>query len=261
MIFSFIIINFKSAQLLPGWFASLSKTGLSPHEYEVIIVNNDANEKKIIDTLQEKNTFKLIHTESNLGFGAACNLGSRQASGEIIGFINPDTQFLRGQVLALHDLFRNDPSVGIIGLKLLTEQGLVQEWSTGTKVTLWDIIRNNFGFPKSKALWKSQKPISVDWVSGASLFMPRALFQKIQGFDESFFLYFEDIALCERVRSNGKSILYFPDIALKHLGGHSASSHKQQKEYFYTSQDIFFAKHRPPWEGVCVKILRTFFSL
>ncbi|MDD5083860.1 MAG: glycosyltransferase family 2 protein [Candidatus Moranbacteria bacterium] len=260
-LFSFIVINFKSAHLLSDWFASLSKTGLSSNEYEIIIVNNDLSEAEKLDTLNQQHQFKLIHAKSNIGFGAACNLGATVATGEILGFINPDTEFLSGDLHLLYDRFLNNSSLGIIGLKLLTQQGLVQEWSVGTRITLWDIINNNLGFPKSKLLWESQKPIGVDWVSGASLFIPKTLFQEVNGFDEDFFLYFEDTDLCERVRLEGKSILYFPPISLQHLCGHSAPSHKQQKEYFYTSQDIYFAKHRPKWEGWCVKILRRIFFL
>jgi hypothetical protein len=260
-VFSFIIVNFKSADLLPLWFASLSKTSLLSNEYEIIIVNNDISETEKLDTLNQQHNFKLIHTQSNLGFGTACNLGIQHASGKILGFINPDTQFLSGDLHDVYGQFKNNPSLGIIGLKLITEQGLTQEWSAGTQVTLWDIIRNNLDFPKSKAFWESQKPIGVDWVSGASLFIPQSLFHKIKGFDEDFFLYFEDIDLCERVQAKGKSILYFPNISLSHLSGQSSVSHKQQKQDYYTSQDLYFAKHRPHWEGFCVKLLRKLLSL
>jgi GT2 family glycosyltransferase len=258
-LFSFILVNFKSAHILPDWFASLSKTGLSAQEYEVIIVNNDESEKEILENLTKKHSFKLIHAQNNVGFGTACNLGARQATGKILGCINPDTQFISGNIHAIHTQFQSDSSIGIIGLKLLTQAGKAQEWSAGVTVTLWDILRNNLGFPKSKALWESAQPISVDWVSGASLFIPKNLFQEIQGFDENFFLYFEDIDLCERISAKGKSILYFPDIALKHLCGQSSTSHKQQKQHYYQSQDIYFSKHRPEWEGFFVKILRILF--
>lgn len=259
--FSFIIVNFKSAELLPDWFASLSNTQLSPNEYEVIIVNNDASENEKLDTFQKQHDFKLIHAESNLGFGRACNRGAREASGEILGFINPDAQFISGNLHTISERFQNDPSLGIIGLKLLTQDGTIQEWSTGTEVTLWDILRNNLGVPKSRALWESTEPIKVDWVSGASLFIPKNLFQEIQGFDEDFFLYFEDTDLCKRAKAQGKSILYFPNISVKHLSGQSATSKKQQKQDYYASQDLYFSKHRPKWESLCIKTCRHHLSI
>lgn len=260
-LFSLILVNFKSAELLPEWFSSLPQTDLLPHEYEIILVNNDASEKEILGRLAQQYDFKLIHTVSNLGFGAACNIGSQQASGDILGFINPDTQFLIGDLHLVYDHFHTDPSLGIIGLKLVTQQGLAQEWSVGTRITLWDIIRNNLGFPKSKALWESQQPIPVDWVSGAALFIPSDFFDKVHGFNEDFFLYFEDIDLCKRVLTQGKYILYLPTISLHHRSGHSIPSRKQQKDYYYASQDCYFAKHRPQWEVWCVKKLRTLFFL
>lgn len=247
--------------MLPLWFASLSNTQLLSNEYEVIIVNNDTAEKNTLDTLKQQYNFKLIHTESNIGFGSACNLGTKHALGEILGFINPDTQFLDGDLHTLQDQFHSDASIGVIGLKLLTKQGLVQEWSAGARVTLWDIIRNNLGFPKSKVLWGSQLPINVDWVSGASLFISQDLFRSINGFNEDFFLYFEDTDLCERVRLQGKSILYFPDISLMHISGASSSSSRKQKKHYYASQDLYFTKHSPKWEGWCIKTLRKLFLI
>lgn len=260
ILFSFIIVNFQSAHLLPDWFVSLSKTLLSPHEYEVIIVNNDASEKKFLDTLATQYNFTLIHAKSNLGFGGACNLAATSAQGEIIGFINPDTQFLSGDFHVITKQFASNPSLGILGLKLLTADGIIQPWSTGTTVTLWDIIRNNLHLPKSKALWNASVPTTVDWVSGAALFMPKQLFVEVAGFDEHFFLYFEDTDLCMRVNTLHKSILYFPTLSIQHLGGQSASSHTQQKQHYYASQDIFFAKHRPRIEGILLKILRSFMA-
>lgn len=258
-LFSFILVNYKSADLLSLWFASLTHTQLSPDQYEVIVVNNDADEKKSLERLAQQYTFKLIHTPSNLGFGAACNLGANQATGKILSFLNPDTQFFSGDLHTVSKQFLNDASIGIIGTKLLAHTDKVQEWSAGTKVTLWDIMRNNFGFPASKKYWESDQRVAVDWVSGASLFIPRNFFQKIHGFDESFFLYFEDIDLCMRTQQDKKKVLYFPDITIKHLSGHSMPSTIQQKRYYYASQDFYFAKHRPKWEGWCIKFLRWIF--
>ena len=257
ILFSFIVVNFRSAHLLPDWFASLSNTFLSSGEYEVIIINNDAREIQALDTLKTHYNFTIIHTKSNLGFGAACNLASQSAHGEIIGFINPDTRFLQGDLRLITQQFTTNPSLGILGLKLLTADGSIQPWSTGTTVTLWDIIRNNLRIPKSTVLWNATVPTTVAWVSGAALFIPKQLFIAVAGFDEHFFLYFEDTDLCTRVTALHKSILYFPTLSIQHLGGQSASSHTQQKQHYYASQDIFFNKHRPHIEGILLKMIRS----
>ena len=258
-IFSFIIVNFNSAHSISLCLASLHNTHLKSHEYEVIVVNNDVSETKALEMLQAQHSFKLIHTHSNIGFGAACNKGATHALGNILGFINPDAQFISGNVREIHTQFECNPSVGIIGLKLLTGQGDTQAWSAGVRVTLWDILRNNLGFPKSKSLWRSQVPITVDWVSGASLFIPRDLFTSVHGFDTRFFLYFEDNDLCERILKQKKSILYFPFISIRHTSGQSSSSKKQQKYDYYKSQTLYFSLHRPKWEGWCIKTLRNIF--
>lgn len=255
-IFSFIVVNFRSAALLPAWFDSFSNTQLSPQDFEVIVVNNDLSECDTLEQLRKRHTFRLIQNTANQGFGKAVNKASKYASGEILGIINPDTLFLPGDFSLIQKQFQASKELGIIGLRLLTPDGSAQEWSAGSRVTLWDIIRNNFGFPKSKMLWESKHPISVDWVSGAALFIPRDTFQELNGFDEDFFLYFEDIDLCERIRQSSKTILYFPTLSVRHLSGQSSPSATEQKAHYYRSQDLYFQKHRPKWESFCISVLR-----
>jgi GT2 family glycosyltransferase len=257
--FSFIIVNYRSAANLLDWFASLYRITLLPSEYEVIIVNNDLRERAALDALVSHHHFTLIHAENNLGFGRACNMAAQNASGDVLGFLNPDTRFTDGNIRLVRNCFREDPSLGALGLRLIDDRFRQQAWSAGCDRDFLDTMRNHLGTPRSQALWKSREPIHVDWVSGAALFVPAATFREARGFDEDFFLYFEDIDFCHRLRANGKKILYFPALSVKHLGGRSASSKASRKEHYYRSQDLFFAKHRPKWEGFAIKLLRSLF--
>jgi GT2 family glycosyltransferase len=258
-LFSFIIVNFKSAHLISLWLKAFSRVKLSPNEYEVIIVNNDHSETLALETLAQGFHFKLIHAPDNRGFGTGCNLGGSNASGAILLFVNPDTQFLSGDFYHLARLFENDPSLGIVGLKLLSSPTNPQAWSVGSEVTLTDTLRNHLVQPKSKALWESTTPVTVAWVSGASICIPAQLFADIKGFDEEFFMYFEDTDLCKRVSLQGKTILSYPHIQWLHTGGQSALSHRIKKQSYYASQKKFFSKHRPKWEQYCLAVLHTFF--
>jgi N-acetylglucosaminyl-diphospho-decaprenol L-rhamnosyltransferase len=255
-LFSLIIINFNSAQSLPGCLSSLRKTGLKAEDLEVIVVNNDTDEHDALDALRKQHEFSLIDAPENLGFGKANNLGARSARGDFLFFLNPDSRILSGSLADAAGYLRENPSFGILGCRLVTKDGSLQEWSAGTEVTLWDLVRNNLGLPRSKALWESARPLPAAWVSGAAMLMPRSLFEALGGFDESFFLYFEDVDLCRRANAFGREAVYFPHIDVEHRGGASSRSRKAQKRSFYASQDLYFRKHRPVWEGFMVRWLR-----
>jgi N-acetylglucosaminyl-diphospho-decaprenol L-rhamnosyltransferase len=252
---SVVIVNFNSASLLERCLDSLSSYA-SSDALEIVVVNNDARETETLVSLKERFSFTLHHAPENPGFGKASNLGARLTQGETLLFLNPDTTWLRGDIFAAARQLSSSPSTAIVGFRLLTPEREVQSWSAGVEITLWDILRNNLSLPQSRKLWSSPVVCSAAWVSGAAMLVRRDVFETLGGFDETFFLYFEDVDLCRRARQAGKDVLYFPDLTFLHIGGKSSSSSQKQKHYFYASQDIYFQKHRPHWEASVLKILR-----
>lgn len=128
-------------------------------------------------------------------------------------------------------------------------------------MTLWDLIGNNIGFQRSKKIWESKEKIPCDWVSGAALFIRRELFQKLGGFDENFFMYYEDIDLCRRAKKIGSEVIHFPVVEIRHFGGKSflKNSDGLQKKYFYNSQDYYFKKHFGRKTAFITRLLRKIF--
>lgn len=255
-IFSFIIVNYKSARHLPACFSSFRNITLSA-PFECIVANNDPEEISELQSLQKRFPFTLITLAENRGFGFAVNRAAERARGTILVILNPDARFLEGDMSLAARAFRKDSSLGILGMKLFIELEMPQPWSVGTRVTLINTLRNHSGFPEGASLWSVNTRRSVGWVSGAAFMIPRKLFFRVHGFDEKFFLYYEDVDLCLRLRRFGKKIVFFPDIHVLHLGGGSmgASKNKQKKSYFI-SQDRYFALHRPWYERMLLKFLR-----
>ena len=254
--FSFIIVNYRSAVYLPACFSSFQNSTL-PEEYECIVVNNDSSENGALRILQKKFDFTLLSLSSNCGFGAAVNRGAERARGDILVCLNPDARFLSGTLRDIARLFDQYPSLGIVGMKLLVEPETPQCWSAGVPMTFIEIVRNHLGVPKSKKLWQTRSMKSVAWVSGAAFAIPRTLFFRLHGFDERFFLYYEDVDLCLRVRKFHKKVVLAPSLRVLHRGSGSMDHAKrQQKNDYYTSQDQYFALHRPWYESILLKLLR-----
>ncbi|QQS15322.1 MAG: glycosyltransferase family 2 protein [Candidatus Moraniibacteriota bacterium] len=259
--FSFIIVNYQSAALLPACFSSFQNITV-PGKYECIVVNNDPREQPALLDLQKKFNFTLLPLDGNRGFGFATNRGAEHAHGSILVFLNPDARFLSGNFSDIENAFKRHPSLGIIGMKLFIEPEKPQPWSTGESISLLSIVRNHLALSVSTPLWNATKPQKVSWVSGAALAIPRTLFFRIHGFDERFFLYYEDVDLCARTKQLRKNILFMPRIRVLHRGGGSMEGAQAlQKRAYFASQDRYFSLHRPYHEHLLLKWLRKLFRL
>ncbi|NTW26709.1 MAG: glycosyltransferase family 2 protein [Candidatus Moranbacteria bacterium] len=249
---SIIILNYKSEHYLVRCLDSLRKhlTGLA---YEIIVINNDESD---LLSLCPANDLHIIHNQQNEGFAKACNKAANLAKGEILFFLNPDTEILLGNLVDLKNAF-NDSSVGIVAPQLLISPTKIQPWNAGFKISLWEILANNLGYIHSKIFWSKGSDLTPDWVSGAALTIKKSLFENIQGFDENFFMYFEDVDLCKRVKEKSLTMVILPTVQVLHIGGQSASTTAEQKKQYYASQDYYFKKHFGQFQLFCLKLLRS----
>lgn len=255
---SLIFVNYRSARYLKAALESLFFFEKETSFYEVLVVNNDPSESDQLEALRQIFPFLLIESGENSGFGRGNNLGASQAKGSFLGFINPDVRFTGPYFQQILAVFREKPQLGVLGMALLDEKRQPEEWSGGTDPSLWTVFLNNV-FPSRKLSRSDHEPFSLDWVSGGALFIRKELFTTIGGFDERFFLYFEDVDLCKEVRQRGFSVLRDPELSLIHLGGKSQESAHLQKKYFALSQREYFRKHRPRWEVFFLECLQFLF--
>jgi GT2 family glycosyltransferase len=259
---SIIIVNYRSEQYLKNCVASLFRS-LKNINFEIIVVNNDENildvETHCNASLRTDVNIQIINQQKNIGFGAANNLGAKEAQGEYLWLLNPDTELLGEDVRPILTELKSQEKVAIIGPRLVLESGETQEWCAGSEASFWDLMRNNLGFPKSQKIWESRTAIEAAWVSGGAMIVRQADFQAIGGFDEKFFLYYEDIDLCQRMREQGKIVCYQPKIEVLHRGGGSVLDKTQQKTDYYQAQDYYFTKHAGARTAGFVKVLRKIF--
>lgn len=260
---SVIIVNYKSEKYLERCLSSLYRAVGDRISLEVIVVNNYPEE-----TLEQvKISFpevKIIVNPKNSGFGGGNNLGAQKALGEYLWLLNPDTEIIEGSPAQILSKLKSQPDLGAIGACLITEDRKIQEWSTGTEINLWNLIKNNLGFLSSRKIWESQNERECAWVAGTSLFLSKKLFLEIGGFDENIFMYFEDVDLCRRIRQNGKKIVYYPTLKILHKcgaswEGYTKENKRRQKQNYYNSMIYYFKKHRPYVEYLVVKTLRRLF--
>lgn len=253
--FSFIIVNYRSAARLPGAIASIRQV-FTPGEIEIIVVNNDAREISDTNALAATDV-SIIQAAENAGFARASNFGARTAQGEILVFLNPDATLSSGNWQALMAVFTAQPQA-LIGLRLMTPTGVSEAWCAGKRPTLGRLLLNQLP-SLTQRVWESNQLRRVDWVSGAALTLRRETFETLGGFDESFFLYFEDVDLCVRAGAKGYPVFRYPFISVEHVGGGSHISSGTLKEAYYEGQRSYFAKHASWLEQWLLRFLLAIF--
>lgn len=188
--------------------------------FEVIVVD-DASPDNTASVLAEVEGLRLVRNDQNLGFVGSCNAGAATATGSLLVFLNNDTQVTSGAIDALVRAFELHPDTGIAGSQLVYPDGRLQEAGAWvfSDASAWNIGR--FASRKDPAYRYSR---SVDYVSGASLAIPAALFAAVGGFDLRYTPgYYEDTDLAFAVRAAGYTVRYVPDSIVVHVEGLSST--------------------------------------
>jgi GT2 family glycosyltransferase len=261
---SIILVNYNGADVLIDCLNSLEKF-IPQDNCEIIVVDNNSQDNSV-DILNDKFPhIKLIKLPKNVGFGSGNNAGAKVAKGEFIFLLNTDT-ILESNILPhLIELMSENPDVGIIGPKLLFPDKSFQisfspEISIKGEFTARKLHKNAENKNKLHIIEEDFQDIKeVDIVVGAAFFIRADLFNLLGGFDEKFFMYFEESDLCQRVRNKGYKVLYTPHVSLIHIRGYSVNkiSNKMAVEY-RRSQIYYYHKHRPMWEILLLRIYLLF---
>ncbi|MDD2766866.1 MAG: glycosyltransferase family 2 protein [Candidatus Moranbacteria bacterium] len=255
---SLIFVNYQSVYYLKSALESIFSFEKESNLFEIIVVNNDKKEELSLKKLQKRFPFILKENECNNGFGAGNNRGAQEAQGDILGFINPDVLWIKKSLHEIRTLFIEQENIGVLGMMLVDEKNQEEPWGCGYEPTLHRLFWNNIT-PKHQNRWQKSGLSFPDWVSGCGLFIRKDLFFYRKGFDEQFFLYFEDVDLCKKVREGGFLVARQTNLPLLHFGGKSTHSKEKQKNQFYISQKKYYKKHRPLWENIVLFCLHSLF--
>lgn len=254
---SVIIVTYNDLEHLKICISSIYEKFSQLSAWEIILVNND-KKQKIADLSVDFSKIKVIDHGENVGFGRAMNMGAKKAEGEFLLIFNPDTEVISENIAGVLNEFEKDKKIGIIGGGIFNRDGGKQQWSAGKEISFYDLVRNNLGFSRSKEIWNSEKKIACDWVAGTTMLVKKEFFQELGGFDESFFMYFEDMDLCHRARKLGKKVVFFPDFKIYHGNGQSYTDKRLQKSHYYDSMEKYFKKHSNFFVCQIVRIIRKF---
>ena len=246
-IVSIVIVNYNDRRRLLECLASVRRDP-GAAEYEILVVDNASTDGSPEAVCGEFPGVRLIVNPENVGFSKANNQGVAQSRGAFLFFLNTDTLVPPGAIAALLERLRSDPSAGAAGPALVHGPGDYQV-SFGNRVGYAAQIFQKFVLnPRYKRALRKRRPErEVGWLSAACLLCRREAFERAGGFDERFFLYFEDIDLCFRIRKAGWKLLFVPAVEVKHEGGATTSAspavRAASRFEYRRSQFRFYEKH------------------
>lgn len=232
---SILIVTYNSAPLIGGLLDHLQAEILSEGESlraEIIVVDNASRDGTVHRIRADHPSVRVVASAVNLGFAAGNNLAARHARGRHLLLLNPDALPESGALRRGVAWMDANPKVGLGGGELLGTDGSRQP-SARMFPTLRDEVFTLSGLaarhPSSRLFARMDRrwadpdaDAAVDWIPGAFVFIPAALFKTIGGFDERFFMYYEEVDLCRRLHERGYSVRYWPGLKATHIGGASA---------------------------------------
>jgi N-acetylglucosaminyl-diphospho-decaprenol L-rhamnosyltransferase len=250
-----IIVNWNSGTQLYECLSSIASNEQNEFQLGKVIIVDNASIDRSLDSLDDFNLpIDIIKNQKNKGFGAACNQGAAISQANYFLFLNPDTRLsnnsLDRSVEFMEDSLKQQ--VGVVGIQLVDDRGKIQRSCARfpSPINFWcsilgidKLITNKFtSYPMAD--WSHDVTQEVDHVMGAFYLIRSNVFKLLNGFDEDFFVYFEDLDLSYRLHKLGWSSYYLADVKSFHKGGGTSEQIKATRLFYSLRSRILYGyKH------------------
>jgi GT2 family glycosyltransferase len=244
---SIIIVNYRGWKALDECLESIEKIISKTFSFEVIIVDNFSNDGQFTVFKQKYSKFTFIENSGNNGFSNGCNFGASIATGNHFLFLNPDTKITLEALETLLETAVSHPEIGILSCLQINENNVFYKQNN-----LFPAFGRFFGI--SRALFRKvykaelEKRFNTttdlfypDWVTGAVVFISRDWFNKIKGWNEDYWLYFEDVDLCKKIADSGGKVAVTRKATIFHQ--HGGASRLNVKTKALTKTEVIISKH------------------
>lgn len=256
---SAILVNYNAGSELATALESI-RADCAQVRWEAVVVNNASTDGSaaVVESVPHS---RLIRNEVNVGFGRAINQAVAVSKAPLLLFINPDCRLMPGALSTLRSVLEGESSCAVVGPRILDPDGTVQGSARGDP----DMLTGLFGrtgalrailpfLPVARrnvvaedAFRTGDSSLVVDWLSGACMLVRRDAFLETGGFDERFFLYWEDADLCRRLRARGYHVRYVPGASAVHqVGRSSRTARRSSIRAFHASAYLYYATHVAP---------------
>lgn len=244
---SIIIVNYRGWKALDDCLESIEAIISKTFAFEAIIVDNFSNDGQFPVFKQKYSKFTFIENSGNNGFSNGCNFGASIATGNHFLFLNPDTKLTLEALETLLETAIPNPEIGILSCVQINENAVFYKQNN-----LFPVLGRFFGI--SRSLFRKLNKAKLenrfnhnndlfypDWVTGAVIYMSREWFNKIKGWNEDYWLYFEDVDLCKKVFDSGGKVAVTRKATIFHQ--HGGASRLNVKTKALTKTEVIISKH------------------
>jgi len=264
MSLSIIIVSWNTRNLL----AHCLKSIIYHPSSIVYVVDNASSDGSVAMVRDRFPQVRLIESHKNLGFAGGNNLGIHTSKGDYVFLLNPDSVVKAGAIEQLTWFMTVHPECGVAGAKLLNVDGSLQI-SCAPFPTLfrefWRLFHLDKLYPLSQyplSKWGTDTPQTVDSVQGAAILLRREALAQVGLLDEDYFMYSEEVDLCQRIKQAGWEIYWVPEAEVLHYGG--KSTEQVACEMFlelYRSKVLYFRKRHGVLQAMVYKLIVFLASL
>ena len=262
---SVVVVSWNTSRRLERCLAAVGPAARQA-SVEIIVVDNGSTDGSQAMVAERFPHVRLVQNRDNQGYGRAANVGVREGRGRYALILNSDCEPAPGALAAMAERLDRDPAVGGVFCKLLNPDGSLQPSVHGRFPSPWAMLGDLFGWSSLRhAVYRRPRlhrwllrgtlrlhefERDVEWGGGACLLVRRSAFDAVGGFDERFFMYYEDLDLCHRLRDAGHRLLYTPAAtAVHHWGESTAQAPERMLVESCRSRTQYFETYFPGWGG------------
>lgn len=248
-----VIVNWNSGPALAGCLASVAATQGGRFVLSQVVVVDNASQDNSLDCCRESRLpLRVLRNPENLGYARACNQGARRGAADYVLFLNPDVR-LSPDALAEPVAFLERPeagAVGICGIRL-TDAGGRDSTSCARLPRPGALISRAFGLdqcfpgmftPRFLSGEELSESGSAEQIMGAFFLVRRRVYDSLRGFDERFFMYYEEVDFCARARAHGFSSYYLSNVTAVHIGGGCSRSVPGLRLFYSLESRLAYAR-------------------
>jgi N-acetylglucosaminyl-diphospho-decaprenol L-rhamnosyltransferase len=254
-----VIVNYNAGAELRQALQSIA-ADIGGDPWEAVVVDNASTDGSAEIALEFQLHAALVRNPQNVGFGRAVNQGLAAARAPLVLIMNPDCRLEPGAIARLAHTLSGHPDCAIAGPRILDPGGTEQGSARGDPNMITGLfgrsaaLRRMFpglGVSERNVIPSTLVPkgesLPVDWLSGACMLARADALREVGGFDERYFLYWEDADLCRRLRLSGRHVRYVPSATAVHRVGHSSSKVRVPAlKAFHASAYLYYATHVAP---------------
>ena len=243
---SVITVNYNQPQVTETLLKSIAEYNKYPL-VQIVVVDNGSRVDPVPDWRQRYPQHTFLRSEINRGFAGGNNEGIRLADGEYLFFVNNDTEFTEGLIESLVALLDQHPAIGMISPKIryFDQPQIIQyagftpmEYNTARNKCIGEFEPDNGQYDHTTG--------KTGFIHGAAMMVRRSAMEKAGLMFESFFLYYEEMDWCERIRNSGFEIWLEPRALIYHKESVSVGKKSALKEYFMNRNRILFIRRNAP---------------